>query len=157
MSNALVNAASTLSRLQGGPRLEGGACRCKGGPAECPACDKKPVYRTFSKPGGRDGVPGAVGAQRLDELPVEGGAGDPGSVDIIVSHKNGDRPKYSSKFRLALASFDVEDGNGDGIFEPGEDIFIRRIRFENKGKWFANGKLTHLLIRAQVECRHRPR
>jgi hypothetical protein len=134
LSTALVTAVGTASRLQR-PAVDGGACRCKGGPTHCPACEKKPMYRTFSKPAARDGPPGRKGADRPPhDDPLEGEPGDPGSAEIIVRHKNGDRPKYSSNFDLQLVSFDLEDGNGDGIFEPGENIFIRQIRVRNKGK-----------------------
>ncbi len=70
----------------------------------------------------------------MDDLAIEGEVGESGSVDIIVGHQNGGRQTYHSKFKLALVSFDLEDANGDGIFEPGEDIWVRRIRVENKGR-----------------------
>lgn len=134
LSNALVSAVGTAHRLQR-PTIDGGACRCKGGPDHCAACEKKPIFRTFAKSGGRDGAPGVRGPDRpREDTTFEGEPGAAGSVDIVVRHKNGDRPKYNSKFDLALVGFDVEDGNGDGIFEPGEDIFVRQVRIQNKGK-----------------------
>ena len=114
MNTAIATAASSVSRMQGRQNLGGGACRCKGGPANCPGCEEKPVYRTFSKPGGRDGAAGASGPQRLESL-FAGDSGEDGRVEITVRHANGDRPKYNSAFNLELVGFDVEDENADGI------------------------------------------
>ncbi|TKA83691.1 hypothetical protein B0A55_00261 [Friedmanniomyces simplex] len=36
-------------------------------------------------------------------------------------------------WKLRLVSFDIEDENGDGIFEPGEHVIVRRIRISNIG------------------------
>ena len=47
---------------------------------------------------------------------------------------DGTQLNYNSKFRLELVDFDVEDGNGDGIFEPGDFLYVTRIRVRNSGK-----------------------
>ena len=146
VSNALVAAVGTAHRRQR-PYIDGGACRCKGGPAHCPACEKKPIYRTFSKSAGRGGASGNKGSQRPPrDDPLEGEPGDPGETDIIVRHQNNDRPRYSSKFDLELVSFDVEDGNGDGIFEPGDDIIVRQIRVQNKGRCLPKSVRNWLIV-----------
>ena len=59
----------------------------------------------------------------------------PGTAKIIVQELNGTRKEYPSIYDLELMDFDVEDENGDGIFEPGEHVFIRRIRVRNIGEY----------------------
>ncbi len=61
--------------------------------------------------------------------------GRPGEATIIVTSKTGPERSYRSRYQLELVDFDVEDENADGIFEPGEHIFIRRIRVKNTGKF----------------------
>ncbi|KAI1288845.1 hypothetical protein F5Y03DRAFT_401513 [Xylaria venustula] len=54
------------------------------------------------------------------------------AVPVFQAQKpDGSRQEYNSLYSLALADFDVEDENGDGIFEPGEHIFVRRIKVLN--------------------------
>jgi hypothetical protein len=38
--------------------------------------------------------------------------------------------------------FDLEDENVDGIFEPGEHLFVRRIRVKNFGKYLERFSVT---------------
>jgi len=133
LSNTVATVSSAANRVNRRPNIGMGACRCKGGSTHCPGCEEKPVYRTFSRPSGRDGTAGARGAKRREPL-FEGSPGADGSVEITVRHSNGHRSKYSSVFKLQLARFDIEDGNADGIFEPGEDIYIRRIQVRNNGQ-----------------------
>ena len=133
MSTAITTVASTVNRMPSGQSSSNGICRCKpGGSGRCAGCEEKPVYGRFSKPSGRNGTAGAVGVRRPEKL-LEGEQGKEGRVEITVRHKNGERRKYGSAFKLELVGFDVEDENADGIFEPGEDIFVRRIRVRNKG------------------------
>ncbi|ERF75585.1 hypothetical protein EPUS_04565 [Endocarpon pusillum Z07020] len=82
-----------------------------------PACD------------GKDGQPGAIIADSL----FPGTDGRDGKTTIYVRHADGTRHEYSTRYKLELVDFDVEDENGDGIFEPGEHLFIRRIRVKNTG------------------------
>ncbi|KAF2680439.1 hypothetical protein K458DRAFT_91399 [Lentithecium fluviatile CBS 122367] len=46
---------------------------------------------------------------------------------------DGSTQQYSSPWSLELVDFEVEDENGDGVFEPGEHLFIRRIKVRNVG------------------------
>ncbi|KAI0454191.1 hypothetical protein F5B21DRAFT_244100 [Xylaria acuta] len=52
---------------------------------------------------------------------------------MAILKSDGSRREYSSLYSLALTDFDVEDENGDGIFEPGEHLFVRRITVRNSG------------------------
>jgi hypothetical protein len=61
--------------------------------------------------------------------------GRPGEAAIIVTSKAGPEKSYRCRYRLELVDFEVEDENEDGIFEPGEHVFIRRIRVKNTGKF----------------------
>lgn len=100
-------------------------------------CGATEVYKEFQKlPAcdGKDGQPGASIAGSLSP----GTDGHDGCAKIHVRHADGTRHEYSSRFELELVDFDVEDENGDGIFEPGEHLFIRRIRVRNTGMSSAN-------------------
>lgn len=63
-----------------------------------------------------------------------GWPGQPGAAVIVVRMQDGGQQTYDSKYNLELIDFDVEDENGDGIFEPGEHAYIRRIRVRNSGQ-----------------------
>lgn len=92
-----------------------------------------PMHQQFNRrPGrkGRDGRPGIVQTTLLHA----GLPGNDGSVKINVSYHDGSTQQYESLYRLELVDFDVEDENGDGIFEPGEHVLVRRIRIRNTGK-----------------------
>lgn len=110
-----------------------GACRCHGGPGHCPGCEAIPIYRTQSRMKGDDGPAGRPG-NSVQEILHRGTAGADGRVQIIVRHSNGDRPRYDKCYNLQLINFDLEDENGDGIFEPGEHAIVRRIIIKNAGK-----------------------
>jgi hypothetical protein len=112
----------------------GGACRCNGGSGHCSGCEAIPIYRTQSHKKGDDGPTGSTGNQIQDML-LRGAAGADGRAQIIVRHLNGDRPRYNKCYDLQLVNFDLEDENGDGIFEPGEHVMVRRIVVKNAGKW----------------------
>lgn len=111
-----------------------GLCECSGGNGHCCGCDAIPVFQT------RIRVPGADGAEgRRGDIPVvplfAGVDGRPGEAEIFVTSKTGPAKSYRARYQLELVDFDVEDENEDGIFEPGEHIFIRRIRVKNTGKF----------------------
>jgi hypothetical protein len=127
-----------------------GLCECSGGNGHCTGCAALPIYQTKVR------VPGEAGAEgRRGEVPASplfpGMDGRPGEATIIVLSKTGQQMSYRSRFHLELVDFDVEDENEDGIFEPGEHIFIRRIRVKNTGK--SAGLLTSTQANfAQEEC-----
>ena len=79
---------------------------------------------------GRDGRPGASRTTPL----FAGAAGQEGTATIVVRMRDGNTQEYTSKYSLELIDFDIEDENGDGIFEPGEYIYVRRIRVRNNGQ-----------------------
>jgi len=71
--------------------------------------------------------------------------------------RDGSRERYGSCFDLRIAGFSLEDENDDGINEPGEHLFVRRIQIKNVGKIhgivsFAKESKTDLI---QAGCRHR--
>ena len=116
-------------------RQNPGACKCAGGGPDmaCRGCDAVPIHSTFKRAAALDGREGRSG--RTLTTPISSGLwGAPGTATIIVRMRNGERQQYSSKYKLELVDFDIEDENGDGIFEPGEHIYIRRIRVRNSGE-----------------------
>lgn len=120
--------------------LAGGICRCKGGRSHCSGCEEIPLYRSVSNPKGLDGQKGLDGEKPTDIL-IEGRAGAEGQGAIVVRLKNGGRMKYDSRYNIQLVDFDIEDENEDGIFEPGEHIFVRRIKVKNAGKYLRTSSL----------------
>jgi hypothetical protein len=111
----------------------GGACRCHRGSGHCSGCEVIPIYRTQSRMKGDDGPNGRAG-NPIQEMLLRGPAGADGRAQIIVRHSNGDRPRYDKCYDLQLVDFDLEDENGDGIFEPGELAIVRRMIVKNAGK-----------------------
>ena len=110
-------------------------CKCAGAPANvsCVGCDSRPVHTRFERVRGLDGRDGRPGASRTTPL-FAGAAGHEGTATIFVRMRDGKTQEYNSKYSLELIYFDIEDENGDGIFEPGEYIYVRRIRVRNNGQ-----------------------
>ncbi|KAJ4297438.1 hypothetical protein N0V90_005329 [Kalmusia sp. IMI 367209] len=114
------------------PRSNEGYCRCGGGNGSCAGCDVKLIIKTFKRQPGLDGKKEAKGTSITKPL-AAGRNGQEGSASIAVNHEDGSTQVYHSIWSLELVDFEVEDENGDGIFEPGEHIFIRRIKVRNVG------------------------
>jgi hypothetical protein len=113
-------------------RIDPGACHCHGGDGNCTGCDSTPVVKKFKRVAGQNGLDGTPGA--VITAPILNGQNGPeGKVTIIVRKDDGTERQFSSVYNLELVDFDVEDENGDGIFEPGEHLYIRRIRVRNSG------------------------
>ena len=127
-----VALASQAYHNRSNTAVGGGACRCHGGSGHCPGCVAIPIYRTMSRLAGLAGKPGREG-----EVPegssMSGAPGSDGRGVIVVKYHSGQRQRYSKCYDLQLVGFDLEDENGDGIFEPGERLFVRRIRIKNAG------------------------
>ncbi len=85
---------------------------------------------------GDDGIDGLRGEKPTHPL-FAGRDGRLGDVEIIVKPKTAGavEKRYRSTYQLELVDFDLEDENGDGIFEPGEHLFIQRVRVKNSGKY----------------------
>ena len=111
------------------------ACRCKGGSEGCVGCEKQPVQQTYTRPKGPNGHEGSAGTAVHDSL-RPGLQGNNGSISIIVNCASQERQTYHSCYKLQLVDFDIEDENEDGIFEPGEHVYVRRIRIRNAGKLY---------------------
>ncbi|KAE8448991.1 hypothetical protein EG329_008579 [Mollisiaceae sp. DMI_Dod_QoI] len=111
-----------------------GLCLCSGGNGHCTGCDALPVFQEKHRLKGGDGMDGQKGEKPTDPL-FCGRDGRPGEGLIIVKPKTaaGIEKQYRSIYQLELVDFDLEDENEDGIFEPGEHLFIRRIRVKNSG------------------------
>jgi hypothetical protein len=109
-----------------------GACRCAGGTGHCVGCKPTPIHNTFQRAAADNGQNGRDGEFLTAPL-LPGSRGMDGSVTIAVRRNNGAYEEYRSCYRIELVHFDVEDENGDGIFEPGEHLFIRRMRIRNSG------------------------
>ena len=129
--------ARTAARLQESrsPDSNPDVCRCHGGQTHCTGCDSRPLTQTHKRVKGLDGTSGHSGAACTGVL-HDGLNGLQGNVTIVVVKSDGSRQEYSSLYNLALTDFDVEDENGDGIFESGEHLFIRRITVQNSGEGY---------------------
>ncbi|KAI2625607.1 hypothetical protein GGR54DRAFT_653997 [Hypoxylon sp. NC1633] len=131
MAVLIAEAATRFNALRN-PQVTPGACKCHGGQGNCAGCDSKPVTRRFQRVEGLDGENGHSGKACTSVL-HNGVDGLRGNVTIVVQKSDGSQQEYSSLYSLELVDFDVEDENGDGIFEPGEHLFIRRITVRNSG------------------------
>jgi hypothetical protein len=114
------------------PRIDPGACHCHGGEGNCIGCDSTPVVKKFKRVVGQNGLDGTPGAA-ITTPTLNGQTGPDGTVIITVRKDDGTQRQFSSVYNLELVDFDVEDENGDGIFEPGEHLYIRRIGVRNSG------------------------
>ncbi|MCJ1381811.1 hypothetical protein MMC17_004922 [Xylographa soralifera] len=114
------------------PFISPGACCCAGGNGNCAGCRSTPIHKEFSRSRALDGRNGEPSARVMTAL-FPGAVGQNGSVNIVVQSEDGSVQDYSSLYKLELLDFEVEDENGDGIFEPGEHVLIRRIRVKNSG------------------------
>ncbi|KAI1129448.1 hypothetical protein F5Y10DRAFT_290977 [Nemania abortiva] len=131
-SNMIQSIAQAANELRS-PQASPGACKCHGGEGHCTGCDSRPLIQTHKQVEGLHGLNGHAGIPGIGLL-HNGVDGLQGSVTIVVQKSDGSRPQeYSSLYSLELTGFDVEDENGDGIFEPGEHLFIRRIKVQNSG------------------------
>ena len=70
----------------------------------------------------------------MDNPLFAGSVGQSGNATFYVRNHDGSEQRFAAPFQLELLDFDVEDENGDGVFEPGEHVFICRIRVRNTGK-----------------------
>lgn len=113
-------------------QIDPGNCRCANGLGNCVGCGATSVHKEFQRVRALNGQDGQPGASIADPL-FPGTDGHDGVASIHVRHADGTRHEYTSRYELELVDFDVEDENGDGIFEPGEHLFIRRIRVRNTG------------------------
>ena len=113
------------------------SCHCKGGSGNCAGCVPIPIHSQFHRQGGLNGRDGRPGAAQTKPL-LPGLVGDIGSATTHVKYHDGTTKQYDSIYRLELVDFEVEDENGDGIFEPGEHVYIHRIRIRNTGKTFTS-------------------
>ncbi|MCJ1398122.1 hypothetical protein MMC11_001319 [Xylographa trunciseda] len=129
---AMIARVATQYGAMRHPVISPGACRCGGGTGNCAGCGSTPIYKEFSRTRALDGRNGEPGARVMTAL-FPGAVGQDGSVDIVVRSEDGSVLNYTSLYKLELLGFDVEDENGDGIFEPGEHVLIRRIRIRNSG------------------------
>jgi hypothetical protein len=53
---------------------------------------------------------------------------------VVVMTRNGRTVSYRHRYNLEVESFNVQDENKDGIYEPGEFISVTDIRIRNTGK-----------------------
>ena len=122
-------------RAQQREHLNTARCKCAGAPADvsCVGCNPVPIHTKFERVPALDGRDGRPGASRTTPL-FAGAAGQEGSATIVVRMRDGNTQEYTSKYSLELIDFDIEDENGDGIFEPGEYVYVRRIRVRNNGQ-----------------------
>jgi len=96
--------------------------------------------RRYSYYSGVVRLPGVDGLDGLRcESPIAplfpGQDGRNGTVIIVVTSKSGPEQIFRSCYPLELVDLDVEDENEDEIFEPGEHLYVRRVRVKNTGKY----------------------
>lgn len=133
LQTAVVRVAQSQSNFR---RDTTGLCKCAGGDGHCTGCDTRPIFQDMHRTKGDDGMDGRRGEKPTNPL-FCGKDGRSGESLIIVRPLTvgGLEQQYRSVYRLELRSFDLEDENVDGIFEPGEHLFVRRIRVKNSGKY----------------------
>ncbi|RDW66553.1 hypothetical protein BP6252_10188 [Coleophoma cylindrospora] len=144
--SGLQNVVARIARTSGNAMQDAtGRCSCAGGIGHCVGCEAKPIMITRTRglgQDGRDGLPGIPSVSRL----LPGTDGRPGTGVIEVRLKSGKEHTYHSRYQLELVGFDIEDENEDGIFEPGEHLFIRRIRVRNSGGMPSPTRQTQLEV-----------
>lgn len=86
----------------------------------------------YTNRGGFDGATGPRGRSQTATL-TDGSPANDGRVTFYVNDESGGSIRYDERYFLALKSYDVVTENGDGIIEPGEKVFVRRIEVENVG------------------------
>ena len=82
--------------------------------------------------GGNDGDAGRAGRPAHSQ-PRKGKKGSPGTSVIEVRADGGAVTRYASRYDLRLVGFEHENENDDGVYEPGERVFVRNIAIENVG------------------------
>ncbi len=130
LQSAIAIIAQRYAHFSASGEATEGVCHCNGGQSHCVGCDAHPIYHKLSRVRGLNGQ--------------EGPPGRPASI-IVRSNRGGGSRRYTSRYDLRLVDFDVEDENEDGIFEPGEHIYIRRIRIRNTGKQLSYDFVFHSL------------
>ncbi|KAH8691721.1 hypothetical protein GQ44DRAFT_780265 [Phaeosphaeriaceae sp. PMI808] len=105
---------------------------CGGGSGNCVGCNVKPILCPSNRAPGLDGKDGGT-AVNLTNLLLNGLDGVVGIVTIVVQHDQHTTRRYTSPWSLELVSFEVEDSNADGIFEPEEYLHIWRVTVRNIG------------------------
>ena len=113
-----------------------------GSGSHAPGCRQVPTYTTYTNSGGPNGSRGPPGNQPAYQL-FPGRKGMDGSALYVVTADDGAPNPYSEKFNFQLVSFEVEDENQDGIFEPGECIVISNIVVSNTGRFSTARTLIH--------------
>jgi hypothetical protein len=127
----IAQTAASYSALRT-PRTDPGACKCGGGNGNCAGCDMKPIRSHFKRAPGLDGKDGESGVSVTDPL-IKGSLGEQGMLTISVRHNDGAIQRYTSSWSLELIDFEIEDGNANGVFEPGDYLHIRRVTVRNVG------------------------
>ncbi|RDW71671.1 hypothetical protein BP5796_07705 [Coleophoma crateriformis] len=144
--SSLQNIVTRVARISGNAMQDTtGRCRCAGGTGHCVGCEAIPIMTTRTRGLGQDGRDGRPGTPSMSRL-LPGTDGRPGSGVIEVRLKGGKEHTYHSRYQLELVGFDIEDENEDGIFEPGEHLFVRRIRVRNSGGMPSPTRQTQLQV-----------
>lgn len=110
-----------------------GTCKCAGGAGHCMSCKRTELNTQMVRPRGENGPPGERGSFAPPITLLSGMNGHSGVGHVKALHGDGTEDTYTSRYRLELVSFEIQDENHDGIFEPGECIVIQRIRIKNSG------------------------
>lgn len=130
---AMIASAAQRYGARRHQRIDPGSCHCKNGTGNCYGCQSVPIHNDLHRVAGRNGRDGRPGLC-VDTPIFAGSTGQSGRVTFHVRNHDGSEQQYTTRFQLELVDFDVEDENGDGIFEPGEHAFICRIRVRNTGE-----------------------
>ncbi|TGZ81003.1 hypothetical protein EX30DRAFT_364049 [Ascodesmis nigricans] len=90
------------------------------------------IYVRKSRPPGNGGRGGKSG--RLSSfVPLPGPGGRAGEIKWVVRYPGQGPLVYPSRYDFRLEGFQLSDENNDGVFEPGEHVFVHNIRVTNVG------------------------
>ncbi len=90
-----------------------------------------PRYRSRSNGGGSRGQDGSDGSRASGDT-SSGNGGRNGSC-VFETNASGYRYQGSKPFQVRVTDFQMTDQNGDGIFEPMEEVTVSGIQVQNVG------------------------
>lgn len=90
-----------------------------------------PRYRSRSNSGGSRGANGSDGSRASGDTSA-GSNGRSGSC-VLQTQQNGYTYQGSRPFQVKVTDFQMRDQNGDGIFEPMEEVTVSGIKVQNVG------------------------
>ncbi len=104
------------------------------------------VYQTrhHSNPGGLDGSSGNSGSDGRGST-SPGSRGAHGNFRFVVQGEDGHEEIFEQAFQLQLVSYDFEDEDRNGIFEPGERVRVYNLKVRNASRMPSPGPKAKIL------------